>query len=130
MTVETVDLTTPALPEFDCAPAEPPDRIDDDFALTSQAVQALLNPTHRRDRRLGLRVTAVEEQLIRQAAAATGRSVTEFVVLGALGLAQQVLDRADVRVHDSTLTRLQRELEEPARTISQLKALAERMKED
>jgi uncharacterized protein (DUF1778 family) len=59
------------------------------------------SPARRRSRRLELRTTSAERDLIDRAAAASGSDLTEFVVLHAVDAARRVLADRDVFVLDA-----------------------------
>ena len=68
-----------------------------------------------RDTRLNIRVTSAEAELIRHAAAVTGKSVTEFLVDNATQAAEQVLlDRRVFQVADLAWQEFQEALDRPA----------------
>ena len=83
--------------------------------------------TRRRSRRLELRTTPAERELIDRAAAATSSGVTEFVVGNAVIAAQRVLaDRDRFELDDEALAAWEAINDRPARDLPGLRRLMER----
>lgn len=74
--------------------------------------------------RINLRASARQEQLLKQAAAATDRTVTDFILETAVVEADRVLaDRRWFLIDDECWGEFQRLLEQPARDLPKLRAL-------
>lgn len=83
--------------------------------------------TRRRSRRLELRATPDERQLIDRAAAATGTGLTEFVVGSAVQAALRILaDRDRFELSEPALAEWDAINEQPARDLPGLRRLMER----
>lgn len=83
--------------------------------------------TRRRSRRLELRTTPDERDLIDRAAAATSSDITEFVVGSAVIAAQRVLaDRDRFELDAEALSAWEEINDRPARDLPGLRALMER----
>ena len=83
--------------------------------------------TRRRNRRLDLRITQSERELIERAIATTGSGLTEFVVGSAVEAAQRVLadrDRFDLTAQAAAAWEAVND--RPARDLPGLRALMER----
>jgi len=77
-----------------------------------------------RQSRINLRASARQEQLLKQAAAATDRTMTDFVLESAIVEAERVLaDRRWFLIDDAHWDEFQRLLERPARDLPKLRAL-------
>lgn len=77
-----------------------------------------------RQARINLRASARQGQLLRQAAAATDRTLTDFVLDSAVIEAERVLaDRRWFLISDEHWDEFQRLLERPARDLPKLHAL-------
>lgn len=77
-----------------------------------------------RQSRINLRASARQEQLLKQAAAATDRTMTDFVLESAVVEAERVLaDRRWFLISDEQWDEFQRLLEQPARDLPRLRAL-------
>ena len=77
-----------------------------------------------RGSRINLRASARQEQLLKQAAAATDRTMTDFVLESAVREAERVLaDRRWFLISDEQWDEFQRLLEQPARDLPRLRAL-------
>jgi uncharacterized protein (DUF1778 family) len=74
--------------------------------------------------RINLRASARQEQLLKQAAAATDRTMTDFVLESAVVEAERVLaDRRWFLISDEQWDEFQHLLEQPARDLPKLRAL-------
>lgn len=84
--------------------------------------------TARKDARLAVRLTPEQDALIRDAAAATGQSLTEFVISSTVSRAEDALaDRRVFRLDDAAWTEFNAILDRPAERIPELaKLLGER----
>ena len=77
-----------------------------------------------RQSRINLRASARQEQLLKQAAAATNRTMTDFVLESAVVEAERVLaDRRWFLISDEQWNEFQHLLEQPARELPRLRAL-------
>jgi uncharacterized protein (DUF1778 family) len=77
-----------------------------------------------RQSRINLRASARQEQLLKQAAVATDRTMTDFVLESAVVEAERVLaDRRWFLISDEQWDEFQRLLEQPARDLPRLRAL-------
>jgi len=77
-----------------------------------------------RQSRINLRASARQEQLLKQAAAATDRTMTDFVLESAVIEAERVLaDRRWFLISDEQWDQFQHLLEQPARDLPKLRAL-------
>jgi len=77
-----------------------------------------------RQSRINLRASARQEQLLKQAAAATDRTMTDFVLESAVIEAERVLaDRRWFLINDEQWDEFQHLLEQPARDLPKLRAL-------
>jgi uncharacterized protein (DUF1778 family) len=77
-----------------------------------------------RQSRINLRASARQEQLLKQAAAATDRTMTDFVLESAVVEAERVLaDRRWFLISDEQWDEFQHLLEQPARDLPTLRAL-------
>jgi uncharacterized protein (DUF1778 family) len=77
-----------------------------------------------RQSRINLRASARQEQLLKQAAAATDRTMTDFVLETAVVEAERVLaDRRWFLIDDERWDEFQRLLDQPARDLPKLRAL-------
>lgn len=80
-----------------------------------------------RQSRINLRTSARQEQLLKQAAAATDRTMTDFVLETAVVEAERVLaDRRWFLISDEQWDEFQHLLEQPARDLPRLRALLAR----
>ncbi len=80
--------------------------------------------TRRKDARLAMRLTPDQDALIRDAAAVTGQSLTEFVTTAAVTRAEDTLaDRRVFRLADAAWTEFTAILDRPAKRIPELAAL-------
>ncbi len=78
----------------------------------------------RKETRLNLRASARQNALVRQAAAAVGKNVTEFVLDSACTAAEDVLaDRRRFVLDDAAWRRFMRALDRPVRAKPRLRAL-------
>lgn len=74
-------------------------------------------PTEIKDRRINLRTTTRQEQLLRRAAQASGESLTEFVLETAIAQAERVLaDRRSFVGTDEQMAEFTRLLDAPVAT--------------
>ncbi|MGH3764678.1 MAG: DUF1778 domain-containing protein [Pseudonocardiaceae bacterium] len=74
--------------------------------------------------RINLRASARQEQLLKQAAAATDRTMTDFVLETAVVEAERVLaDRRWFLIDDQRWGQFQQLLDQPARDLPKLRAL-------
>lgn len=79
---------------------------------------------HRKDARLAMRLTPRQDALIRDAAATTGQSLTEFVTTAAITRAENTLaDRRIFRLDDEAWAEFSEILDRPARRIPELTSL-------
>lgn len=77
-----------------------------------------------RPSRINLRASARQEQLLRHAAAATDRTMTDFVLESAVVEAERVLaDRRWFLIDDERWDEFQRLLDQPARELPKLRSL-------
>ena len=84
-------------------------------------------PTRARDRRLEVRATAEDRQLIDRAVAASGTDLTGFVITHLRLAAQQVLaDREGFRLDPEALEAWERVNQRPARSLKGLRELMDR----
>lgn len=80
--------------------------------------------TRRKDARLAMRLTPDQDALIRDAAAVTGQSLTEFVTTAAVARAEDTLaDRRVFRLDDAAWTEFAAILDRPAKRIPELAKL-------
>ena len=80
--------------------------------------------TRRKNARLAMRLTPEQDALIRDAAAVTGQSLTEFVMTAAVARAQDTLaDRRVFRLDIAAWTEFAAILDRPAKRIPELAAL-------
>lgn len=80
--------------------------------------------TRRKDARLAMRLTPDQDALIRDAAAVTGQSLTEFVTIAAVTRAEDTLaDRRVFRLDDAAWTEFNAILDRPAKRIPELARL-------
>ncbi|MGI6873930.1 DUF1778 domain-containing protein [Amycolatopsis sp. 3B14] len=80
-----------------------------------------------REGRINLRATSRQESLLRQAAAATDRSLTDFILDSAVTQAERVLtDRRWFVLEDERWEEFQRLLDTPVREMPKLRALFSR----
>lgn len=80
--------------------------------------------TNRKQARLAVRLTEAQDALIREAAEASGQSLTEFVTTAALREAQDALaDRRLFRIDATAWSEFVALLDRPARPIPELTAL-------
>lgn len=78
----------------------------------------------RKQARLAVRLTPAQDSLIRDAAAATGQSLTDFVTMAAVTRAEDTLaDRRVFRLDDIAWREFSAILDRPARPIVALTAL-------
>ncbi len=78
----------------------------------------------RKDARLAVRLTPDQDSLIRDAAAASGQSLTDFVTTAAVSRAQDALaDRRVFRLDDAAWAEFTAILDRPARPIPELTML-------
>ena len=83
--------------------------------------------TRSRNRRLEVRATAEDRQLIDRAVAASGTDLTDFVITHLRLAAQQVLaDREAFRLDSEALEAWERINQRPARALQGLRALMDR----
>ena len=83
-----------------------------------------VEPRAARQSRINLRASARQEQLLKQAAAATDRTMTDFVLETAVVEAERVLaDRRWFLIDDERWDEFQRLLDQPARDLPKLRAL-------
>lgn len=81
-------------------------------------------PARRKDARLAMRLTPDQDALIRDAAAVTGQSLTEFVTTAAVARAEDTLaDRRVFRLDDAAWTEFAAILDRPAKRIPELAEL-------
>jgi len=86
-----------------------------------------LATTRARNRRIEVRATAEDRQLIDRAVAASGTDLTEFVITHLRLAAQQVLaDREDFRLDPEALDAWERTNQQPARSLKGLRELMDR----
>ncbi|MCP9900561.1 DUF1778 domain-containing protein [Cyanobium sp. Cruz CV13-4-11] len=84
-------------------------------------------PARARDRRLEVRATAEDRQLIDRAVAASGTDLTGFVITHLRLAAQQVLaDREGFHLNPEALDAWDRINQRPARSLKGLRALMDR----
>jgi uncharacterized protein (DUF1778 family) len=84
-------------------------------------------PARVRDRRLEVRATAEDRELIDRAVAASGTDLTGFVITHLRLAAQQVLaDREGFRLNPEALDAWERINQRPARSLKGLRALMDR----
>jgi len=77
--------------------------------------------------RINLRASARQEQLLKQAAAAPDRTMTDFVLESAVVAAERVLaDRRWFLISDEQWDEFQHLLEQPARDLPRLRALLDK----
>lgn len=82
------------------------------------------NASRRKDARLAMRLTPDQDALIRDAAAVTGQSLTEFVATAAVTRAEDTLaDRRMFRLDDAAWTEFAAILDRPAKRIPELAKL-------
>ena len=80
-----------------------------------------------RDQRINLRASARQEQLLRRAAAATDRTMTDFILDSAVERAERVLaDRRWFMATDEQWEEFQRLLDAPLPSTARFEALAAR----
>lgn len=80
--------------------------------------------TRRKEARLAMRLTPDQDALIRDAAAVTGQSLTEFVTTAAVTRAEDTLaDRRVFRLDDAAWTEFAAILDRPAKRIPELAEL-------
>jgi uncharacterized protein (DUF1778 family) len=80
-----------------------------------------------RDQRVNFRISGRQEQLIRQAAAASDRTMTDFILESVVEHAERVLaDRRWFMATDEQWAELQRLLDEPLPSVDKFRALAKR----
>jgi len=80
--------------------------------------------TRRKEARLAMRLTPDQDALIRDAAAVTGQSLTEFVTTAAVARAEDTLaDRRVFRLDDAAWTEFAAILDRPAKCIPELAEL-------
>lgn len=80
--------------------------------------------TRRKNARLAMRLTPDQDALIRDAAAVTGQSLTEFVTTAAVTRAEDTLaDRRVFRLDDGAWTEFAAILDRPAKRIPELAEL-------
>lgn len=80
--------------------------------------------TRRKEARLAMRLTPDQDALIRDAAAVTGQSLTEFVTTAAMTRAEDTLaDRRVFRLDDAAWTDFAAILDRPAKRIPELARL-------
>lgn len=80
--------------------------------------------TRRKQARLAMRLTPDQDALIRDAAAVTGQSLTDFVTMAAVTRAEDTLaDRRVFRLSDAAWTEFSAILDRPARRIPELAKL-------
>lgn len=86
-----------------------------------------VEPRPTRDQRVNLRISGRQEQLIRQAAATSDRTMTDFILDSVVEHAERVLaDRRWFMATDQQWTELQRLLEAPLPSVNKFRALAQR----
>ncbi|WP_256839713.1 DUF1778 domain-containing protein [Ornithinimicrobium faecis] len=79
---------------------------------------------HRKDARLAMRLTPRQDALIRDAAATTGQSLTEFVTTAAVTRAEDTLaDRRIFHLDDDAWAEFSQILDRPAQRIPELSRL-------
>ncbi len=87
-------------------------------------MSTLPETTRRKESRLAMRLTPDQDALIRDAAAVTGQSLTEFVTAAAVTRAEDTLaDRRVFRLDDAAWAEFAAILDRPARPIPELAAL-------
>jgi uncharacterized protein (DUF1778 family) len=88
--------------------------------------------SRRKQARLAVRLTPDQDALIRDAAAVSGQSLTDFVTAAAVTRAEDTLaDRPVFRLDDAAWTEFSAILDRPARRIPELaKLLSERVRWD
>lgn len=80
--------------------------------------------TRRKEARLAMRLTPDQDSLIRDAAAATGQSLTDFVTTAAVARAEDTLaDRRVFRLSDAAWSEFAALLDRPAKRIPELAKL-------
>ncbi len=80
--------------------------------------------TRRKQARLAVRLTPEQDALIREAAATSGQSLTDFVTAAAVARAEDALaDRRVFRLDDAAWAEFTDVLDRPARRIPELAAL-------
>lgn len=78
----------------------------------------------RKDARLAVRITPDQDALIRDAAAVTGQSLTEFVTTAAVARAEDTLaDRRVFRLDDAAWAEFAEILDRPAKRVPELATL-------
>ncbi len=88
------------------------------------AMSAISENTRRKQARLALRVTPEQDALIRDAAEASGQSLTDFVTGAAVTRAEDILiDRRVFRLNDAAWTEFSAILDRPARRVPELAEL-------
>ncbi len=88
------------------------------------AVPATRSPLEAKEDRLNLRASARQTSLIREAAEAVGKTMTDFVLDSACSNAEQVLaDRRRFVLDDDAWARFMEALDRPARSKPRLKEL-------
>lgn len=100
------------------------------YAQQAYAGRVAVTPetARRKDARLAMRLTPDQDALIRDAAAVTGQSLTEFVTTAAVTRAEDTLaDRRVFRLDDDAWAEFTAILDRPAKRIPELtRLLAER----
>ena len=97
--------------------------------MATTTIKAKANPSPRpasavRSGRLGLRTTPAQDVLIQRAAAATRKSVTEFVLSSVCEKAEQtLLDQRLFMLDEQTWLAFQNALERPAQAMKNLQSL-------
>lgn len=80
--------------------------------------------TRRKDARLAMRLTPDQDALIRDAAATTGQSLTEFITMAAVTRAEDTLaDRRIFRLDDAAWAEFSAILDRPAKRLPKLAEL-------
>lgn len=83
-----------------------------------------IEPTRRKQARLAVRLTPDQDALIRDAAAVSGQSLTDFVTAAAIAQAEDTLaDRRVFRLGDDAWAEFTAILDRPARRIPELESL-------
>ena len=85
---------------------------------------AAANESRRKQARLAVRVTPHQDALIRDAAASSGQSITDFVTAAVVSRAEDTLaDRRVFRLDDAAWAEFSTLLDRPARRIPELAQL-------
>lgn len=99
-----------------------------DVRVEGERVEIVKTESRRRSRRMDLRTTVEERDLIDRAVAAEGTDLTEFVVSHACDAARQVLaDRDRFELDDSAVSAWEALNARPARDLPGLRRLMQRI---